>query len=317
MTLLLCLLLQIPPSAPPGGNGQNSADSPATASQIQSLVQQLQNPAYSRRQAATTELLRLPETASPALLDAQTSATGATAARLAELRTELQRRWFRRRLVQLANLREGSASAGLADFPHAARLRQLLADDSATDFPSPPPKSESEEPNTELLTSDPTTVLLQMLQAEPDLFAASLYEPARIPELLEKRSSVLNEACDGREDLPFPTASAIALMLVASQPETRLLRSTSFNISRPLDDPRFNRLVAAGQHRDVLRKLVSAWILRPGIAADRPLVFAIQHRLPAGRDVAVRVLQGGGAGHSCTMPACALRHSTAPGTFPC
>jgi len=294
MTLLICVLLQIPSAAPASGAAQNSAEIPATTSHVRELVQQLQDPAYSRRQAATTELLRLPETAGPALLEAQLSATGSIAARLAELRAELQRRWFRQRLVKLANPRAGAAETGVNDFPHAARLQQLLADDSAAVSPVASPEPEQAE--TGLLTADPGKVLLQLLQAEPELFAASLYEPARVPELLEKRSSLMNDACDGREEVPFPTASALALMLVASQPETRLLRSTSSNISRPLDDPRFNRLVAAGRHRAVLRKLVSAWILRPGIAADRPLVFAIQHRLPAGRDVAVRVLQGGGRG---------------------
>ncbi len=294
MTLLICVLLQIPSAAPASGAAQNSAEIPATTSHVRELVQQLQDPAYSRRQAATTELLRLPETAGPALLEAQLSATGSIAARLAELRAELQRRWFRQRLVKLANPRAGAAETGVNDFPHAARLQQLLADDSAAVSPVASPEPEQAE--TGLLTADPGKVLLQLLQAEPELFAASLYEPARVPELLEKRSSLMNDACDGREEVPFPTASALALMLVASQPETRLLRSTSSNISRPLDDPRFNRLVAAGRHRAVLRKLVSSWILRPGIAADRPLVFAIQHRLPAGRDVAVRVLQGGGRG---------------------
>jgi hypothetical protein len=294
MTLLFCVLLQIPSAAPASGAAQNSTKIPATTSHVQELVQQLHDPAYSRRQAATTELLRLPETAGPALLEAQLSATGSISARLAELRAELQRRWFRQRLVKLANPRDGAAETGMNDFPHAARLQQLLADDSAAASPAASPEPEQAE--TGLLTADPGNVLLQLLQAEPELFAASLYEPARVPELLEKRSSLMIDACDGREEVPFPTASALALMLVASQPETRLLRSTSSNISRPLDDPRFNRLVAAGRHRAVLRKLVSAWILRPGIAADRPLVFAIQHRLPAGRDVAVRVLQGAGRG---------------------
>lgn len=298
MTLLICVLLQIPSAAPASGAAQNSAEIPATTSHVRELVQQLHDPAYSRRQAATTELLRLPETAGPALLEAQLSARGSMAARLAELRAELQRRWFRQRLVKLANPRAGAAETGVNDFPHAARLQQLLADDSADDSPgvSPGVPPEPEQAETGLVAADPGNVLLQLLQAEPELFAASLYEPARVPELLEKRSSLMIDACDGREEVPFPTASALALMLVASQPETRLLRSTSSNISRPLDDPRFNRLVAAGRHRAVLRKLVSAWILRPGIAADRPLVFAIQHRLPAGRDVAVRVLQGGGRG---------------------
>lgn len=300
MTLLVCLLLQIPAAAPAGSAGQDSADHAtdlATAdSSLQQLVQQLQDPVFSRRQAATTQLLKLPESTGPQLLAAQASATGSTAARLSEILAELQRHWFRTRLAMLQNPSTATDAAAddTAIFPHAATLRKLLADDTTGDPPADSTTAPQQE--TGLETSDPRTVLLQLLQAEPELFAASLYQPTRVPELLEKRSRTLDLACDGREDQPFPTASALALMLVASQPETRLLRSTSANISRPLDDPRFNRLVAAGRQRAVLRKLVAAWILRPGIAADRPLIFAIEHRLPAGRELALRVLQGGGRG---------------------
>lgn len=300
MTLLLCLLLQIPAAAPTASAGQDSADGATPSSAVQQLVQQLQDPIFSRRQAATTQLLKLPESAGPELLAVQASATGATAARLSEILAELQRHWFRTRLAKLETPATGTAAAAAAAaedtaiFPHAATLRKLLADETADDTTAD--STDAPQPESGLETSDPRNVLLQMLRAEPELFAAGLYQPARVPELLEKRSRTLELACDGREDLPFPTASALALMLVASQPEIRLLRSTSANISRPLDDPRFNRLVATGRHRAVLRKLVSAWILRPGIAADRPLIFAIEHRLPAGREVALRVLQGGGRG---------------------
>ncbi|MFM8477284.1 MAG: hypothetical protein ACKOEO_16000 [Planctomycetaceae bacterium] len=271
---------------------------------MQHLVQELQAPVFTRRQAATTKLLKLPESAAPELLEVQASATGATAARLSEILAELQRSWFRERLAKLENTiaenaaRTAAVEEDTAIVPHAATLRKLLADAATLDAGGDNTADSADAPQPEpgLETSDPRNVLLQILRAEPELFAASLYQPARVPELLEKRSKTLDLACDGREDLPFPTASALALMLVASQPETRLLRSTSANISRPLDDPRFNRLVAAGRHRVVLRKLVSAWILRPGIAADRPLIFAIEHRLPAGREVALRVLQGAGRG---------------------
>lgn len=300
MTMLLCLLLQIPAAAPAASSGQDSADAATANSAVQLLVQQLQDPVFSRRQAATTQLLKLPESAAPELLAVQASATGATAARLSEILDELQRNWFRARLAKLETSATGTGAAtaaaaeDMAIFPHAATLRKLLADDATNVTMAD--STDAPQPESGLETSDPRNVLLQMLRAEPELFAASLYQPARVPELLEKRSKTLELACDGREDLPFPTASAVSLMLVASQPETRLLRSTSANISRPLDDPRFNRLVASGRHRAVLRKLVSAWILRPGIAADRPLIFAIEHRLPAGREVALRVLQGGGRG---------------------
>ena len=109
--------------------------------------------------------------------------------------------------------------------------------------------------------------------------------------MLETRSIAFAERCNGREDQPFDVASAMALMLLASDKDVRLLRATSSHISRCLDDPRFDTLVEHGVHFALLQRLVSAWIQRPGISPDRPLIFAIQHRLPAGRNVALRVLQ--------------------------
>lgn len=313
MKLLLCLLLQLPSADPPGNPGQDPAQAPPAAVSTQQLVQQLEQPTFALRQAASAALLKLPESAAPELLQARTTATGELATRLDAILSSLRQRWFRERLKRLTESTAGPDQPGdnaAADFPDAARFHEMLAGEPAetTELPGGPaatttPADESEtsrrdpiEAETGLSSSDPRSVLLQLLQAESEVFAASLYQPERIAELLETRSAALALDCDGREDRPFPTASALALMLVASRPEIRLLRKTSANISRPLEDPRFDRLIQTGRHRAILRSLASAWIRRPGIAADRPLIFAIRHRLSAGRDVAVRVLQGEGRG---------------------
>jgi len=83
-------------------------------------------------------------------------------------------------------------------------------------------------------------------------------------------------------------------MLLGSEPETRLRRATSTNISSALDDQRFSQLITDGVHAKTLRAIAEVWISRagqPGVAAERPLLFSMQHKLPAGRTVAIRIIE--------------------------
>lgn len=304
ISLCLTLVAAAVASALPMGMAQQAAASPGAqnapadaAAEVTLLVDQLQDPVFARRQAAAASLLKLPESSAPLLSKLQSAAPPQTAERLETIQQSLRQRWFRERLSQL----EQNALRTLPDdFPCSKQLSQILqadvADVSSVARPeestsiSASPSSVT-EPDSSVADEEPRRLLLQLLQAEPDVFAACMYQTERLPELLEARSAALALECDGRQDRPFPTASALALMLVASQPELRLLRKTSSNISRPLEDPRFDRLTQEGQYRRVLRAVVGGWIRRPGIAADRPLIFAIRHRLSAGRDVALKVLQ--------------------------
>ncbi|MEY2725723.1 MAG: hypothetical protein RLZZ458_1590 [Planctomycetota bacterium] len=250
-----------------------AAPTEAQATRVTAFIEQLQDPAFARRQAATGELLRLDESAAPMLKAAQKTASPEVAERLGAVLSALRQKWFRERLRRLE---ENAGLNAPEDLPGSLQLREVLAgDDTGADF---------------------RRIMLLLLKSEPDLFAAGLYQPERLSEVLETRSAALALECDGRQDRDFPTASALALMLIASQPELRLLRKTSANISRPFEDPRFDRLTQDGEYRSVVRGVVGRWIRRPGIAADRPLIFAIRHRLPAGRDVALRVLQREGRG---------------------
>jgi hypothetical protein len=80
-------------------------------------------------------------------------------------------------------------------------------------------------------------------------------------------------------------------MLLGSEPRPRLIRATSTNISEALDDPRFSKLITDGVHAKTLRAIAEAWIVREGIAAERPLLFSMQHDLKAGRTVAIRIIE--------------------------
>jgi hypothetical protein len=297
MLRLFCLLLLFPAVALSSMADEDGAGTVLGVEEVQRLVSELRAPSYSRRQAATRLLLLLPESSRTTLGDLRATAPRETAERLNEILARLYERWFQQRLERLSALPADSSRGEAADFPDALRLEELLvADDAEAASPDAPEPLPSDSTETGIQSAEPRSVLLHLLRAESEVFATSIYQPGRLPELLEHRSSELALNCNGRADQPFPTASALALMLVASRADLRLLRKTSSNISRPLEDPRFDRMLQSGRNRVVLRAIVSEWIRRPGISADRPLVFSIRHRLPAGRDVAVRVLQGEGRG---------------------
>jgi hypothetical protein len=58
-----------------------------------------------------------------------------------------------------------------------------------------------------------------------------------------------------------------------------------------LSDERFDVLVTDGVHATLIRSVVNQWLQRPGISADRPLLFSLRHKLPAGREIARRVIE--------------------------
>ena len=244
------------------------------ALQVQRLVQDLGADAFAVRQRASAELLRLEETAWPALSQARATATGEVAVRLQQLQQRLTARWFQARLQRLQA--DADAAVMAADWPDWPRFLVLTGGSDA-------------EPQQAMLLRG---LFLQIVQSETELFAARVFDPAALPGLLEVRGQRFAESCDGREDRPFSTGSGLALMLLASDASVRLVRATSAHISRALEDPRFNKLVEDGVHSGSVRGVVSGWLLRPGISADRPLLFAMQHRLPAGRELAVRILNG-------------------------
>ncbi|MBC7968054.1 MAG: hypothetical protein H7Z17_19260, partial [Fuerstia sp.] len=105
------------------------------------------------------------------------------------------------------------------------------------------------------------------------------------------RTAELTKKCNGRLDEEFPVASVAAVMLLGSEPETRLIVATSTNISSARDDPRFSKLITDGVHAKTLCAIVEAWIERKGIAAYRPLLFAMKHGLKAGRTIALGIIE--------------------------
>lgn len=257
-------ILAQPPVIPP--QSETTTDKINTpAATVEVLLNQLNSPVFSIRQAASAELMKLDESHSEFLRNARRTSTGEVALRLSRILDALSARWFQQHLTSLEDKPTTDTAAAFFDW---MRFHPLVRnnDDALQLFP-------------------------QLLHSEPVLFTARQYQPETLPALLETRATAFAALCNGRDDQSFPATSAMALMLIASDPDVRLLRATSTAISSCLDDPRFHQLVDHGVHASLVRNLLATWFERPGISPDRPLMFATQHRLDAGRSLAVRVLQ--------------------------
>lgn len=257
-------ILAQPPVIPP--QSETTTDKINTpAATVEVLLNQLNSPVFSIRQAASAELMKLDESHSESLRNARRTSTGEVALRLSRILDALSARWFQQHLTSLEDKPTTDTAAAFFDW---MRFHPLVRnnDDALQLFP-------------------------QLLHSEPVLFTARQYQPETLPALLETRATAFAALCNGRDDQSFPATSAMALMLIASDPDVRLLRATSTAISSCLDDPRFHQLVDHGVHASLVRNLLATWFERPGISPDRPLMFATQHRLDAGRSLAVRVLQ--------------------------
>jgi hypothetical protein len=239
-----------------------------TESAVKELIQKLSSTRFADRQQASKDLLNVEPEGVQFIEAAAAISTGETQQRLRMILPQLRKRLFDDHLdAFLAN-----PSVEIAErLPQWSRFEQLAGHDA-----------------------DALAIFGQILSAERRLFAARLFAPNELSALLETRSAEIAKECNGLLDEEFPIASVASVMLLGSEPETRLRRATSTNISSALDDQRFSQLITDGVHAKTLRAIAEVWISRagqPGVAAERPLLFSMQHKLPAGRTVAIRIIE--------------------------
>lgn len=253
---------------------QNVARSTALAAdtsdeRVEKILADLGSSTFSVRQKAALQVLEL-SVADVRLLESRMeSAPAAVATQLKVLIPRLRRRLFDERLELLSKdeLSDAEAAHIASTLPEWNRYSAMAVGET-----------------------DSVVVYRELLTAERDLFSARLFSADDFAERLEARSAALLALCDGKADKPFPIASFAALMLLGSDPDLHLKGTTSANISAALDDPRFGQLIEKGVHAQTLKAITEAWIERPDIAVDRPLLFAMQHQLPAGHRVALKTL---------------------------
>ena len=239
-----------------------------TESAVKAMIEKLASSKFADRQQASRDLLNVGPEAVRFIEATVTSSTGETQQRLNMILPQIRKRLFDDQLDAFL----ATPSIELAErLPQWSRFARLAGHDA-----------------------DALAIFGQILSAERRLFAARLFAPDELSALLETRSAEIAKECDGVLDAEFPIASVASVMLLGSEVETRLRRATSTNISSVLDDPRFSKLITDGVHANTLRAIAEGWISRaglPGVAAERPLLFAMQHQLKSGRIVAVRIIE--------------------------
>lgn len=237
----------------------------ATESQVKVLIEKLASVSFLERQQATKDLLNVAPESVVLLETAAVSSTGEMQSRLRMILSQLHKRLFDDQLEAFVAKPSVETAQRL---PQWDRFEKISGHDD-----------------------EALQVFGEILAAEPQLFATRLFAPNDFPALLESRTATLARECNGRHDEEFPIASFAAVMLLGSEPETRLIRATSTSISSALDEPRFSELITDGVHANTLRAITEAWIARPGIAAERPLRFSMKHELQSGRTVAIRIIK--------------------------
>jgi len=242
-----------------------SAARDLTEPQVREMIGKLASTSFSERQQASKDLLNVTPEFVSLLEDAAKSLSGETQARLRVILPQVRNRLFNDQLG--AFLKKPSIETAQS-LPQWERFERICGHED-----------------------DALSMFSQILEAEKQLFATRLFAVRELPAMLESRTTDIAKQFNGSADEEFPIASVAAVMLLGSETETRLVRGTSTNISSALDDPRFRRIIQDGVYSRALRAIVEAWIVRKGLAAERPLLFSMQHDLAAGRTVAIRVIE--------------------------
>lgn len=252
-----------------GQAGSRGVGSSEGGEDIAGLIDQLGSPSFAERQRATARLLELGEPALEALTRIPKDSPADVQRRVGLIVGQLQQRIFDERLAQV---RETPTVEAAATLPEWDRFRVLTSVDDEN-------------------AAQRVEVFAQIEAAEPELFRARLFQPESLSGLLERRSAQLSVEFDDKPEESFPVASWAALVLLGSDPQTRLPRATSSHITSALEDGRLAQLVDDGAERDVLRGLLSAWFERPDINAEKPLLFTMQHGIAGGVRRAERVIE--------------------------
>ncbi len=143
---------------------------------------------------------------------------------------------------------------------------------------------------------------IRIISAEPVLMSLAIHDRQSLPAAIESRLNQLVGEFYNSTGSRFPVESFSALLLLCSNEQLRLRGATSAMLSSALSDERLLQMFRRGtadkqedplenSDRTPLEFLVGRWILRRGIAVERPLVFVMATRIPEGRELAQRIIR--------------------------
>ena len=237
------------------------------AKTVKQLIEDLGSDSFVVRRAAGAALRTGDLDAIPALRKAEPNSTPDVKVQILLILGELERKSFGFRLSQL---QQTLAVQDARDLPEWDRFSTLVGSDKKS-----------------------VELYVRLLKSEADLFGTAMNSPKTLPTQLQKRAAELVQTTRpaSQKTEQFPVDSYAAVLLLASNAETRLPGSTSTAISALLQQKQFMVAVQSPEQGKAFSRLAGAYILRDRIAPAVPISFARKHQIPEGPILARRVLK--------------------------
>lgn len=265
--LILCLLASVglhlatpeagrsqPPPQPATAPQRPAAApmSPAEAKAIR-LIEQLGSEKFSERERATEQLILLGLPAIPHLVRASRGENREVRHRSQLVLLVVDEMDFKNRLRLFEQDSDEENSYGL---PGWERFREMAGNDEVA-----------------------RKLFVQMHEAERELLSAELKVGEDAADLLAKCSLRLRHSSQlfgTKHELP-PIA---ATLFVATNPKIPLHKSTHTSLVNLCQQSAFDNAIASTTHRDMLRNILAAWIVRDdALPANDLLHFALEHNI--------------------------------------
>jgi hypothetical protein len=246
-------------------------DMPPVASpdEVKLLTARLGDRSFSVREAATTRLAELDVSIRPALVEATKSRDAEVRMRARRILVMVNQRYFESRLR--AFIADVDGKQGV-DLPGWSRFQSLAGK-----------------------SREARELFVEMHRAEPRILEATESKLENVNELLADRlqESFQTPQFGGAGELS--AASAAALVFAATDSKVQLRPESAALVGMLIYQPPFHAALG-GPRGDAIKPILSAWVMRE--TDDVALLMqnvslAMQHDLPAGRDLAKSVLSKG------------------------
>jgi hypothetical protein len=241
--------------------------SAATPNDVKSLIARLGDPSFAAREAATTRLAEMDVSVRPALQAATKSRDAEVRSRARRILATVNERYLQQRLAAFAADVEDKQRL---DLPGWSRFQAIVGTDRKA-----------------------RELFVEMHRAEPRILETTESKLESINELLADRLGEMFQAAQFGGSANLSSASAAALLFVASDAHVSLSADVANFVSALAYQPAFYSALN-GTRALELKKLLEAWVLRetddPTVLAQN-VSLALNQNLAAGRKLAIDVLK--------------------------
>jgi hypothetical protein len=216
-------------------------DQPQTMPPIETLIEQLGDSAYVRREEATSRLTEIGIPAKAALSEAARHADAEVRHRALRILAVILEADFERRLREFAEDVDGGRGLTL---PGWERFSARLGGDRAS-----------------------RQLFVDIQRSEPELMLAYAERPKQLSQIFEVRSAALQQSLqfqNGSVGQEITLGSITGLLLVASEPDVTISTQAGQLMYSFIHRPSFQTAVAGGAHKESLLNLLGAWIGNDG-----------------------------------------------------